>query len=154
MRARVVHAIPGRVRIRLTDVDPTALLSLRQRLSTLPGVQEVRANPRTGSLLLRGDAVMPQSLTSTANGLGFPLDDLPEVRPLVDHFLDGFDAADVGLRRATGGQLDIASVAMLALLGTAVVQIVRGRFAAPAITILWYAASTVLMARSVRRAPG
>lgn len=150
--ASVVHALPGRVRLRFAGMAAPDLLALRQRIAGLPGVAEARADTRTGSLLIRGDAINGGAVAQMSGIAGIRLAEPRQTRTLVDVLQDRFDAADDRLLRATGGQLDIPSLAVLALLGSAVVQLVRGQFSAPAITILWYAASTVLMVRSLRGA--
>lgn len=150
--ARVVHVLPGRVRLRISGLRGSELLSLRDRIASVPGVMDVQATPRTGSVLIRGDAVSLSTLevASRHSGLQLMTEREPQ-RPLNEYLLDRFDAVDKRLLQATGRRLDLASVAVLALFGTAAVQMMRGQFSAPAITILWYAASTVLMARSIRR---
>lgn len=52
--ARVVHAIPGRIRIKLPELreNPTLAGEIRQRLSPLRGIRQVEANPLTASLLV------------------------------------------------------------------------------------------------------
>lgn len=148
--ATVVHFLPGRVRLRFRGMTATDLATLREQLASLPGVAEVQADSRTGSMLIRGDAVSYDALDAASRRAGHALERAEEARPLIDHLSNRFEAADHRLRQATGGGLDIAGLAVLGLLGTAFVQLVRGRIAGPALTILWYAASTVLMARSLR----
>lgn len=148
--ASVVHALPGRVRLRFAGMAAPDLVALSQRIAALPGVAAARADTRTGSLLIRGEAVDKDAVAQMSGLAGIRVAGSDRPRTPVDVLLDRFDAADDRLLRATGGQIDIPSLAVLALLGSAVVQMVRGQFGAPAITILWYAASTVLMARALR----
>lgn len=148
--ATVVHFLPGRIRLRFRGMAAADLATLREQIASLPGVTEVRADSRTGSMLILGDAVSYGALEAASRRAGHALERAEEARPLIDHLSNRLEAADQRLRQASGGGLDIASVAVLVLLGTAVIQMARGRIAGPAITILWYAASTVLMARSLR----
>jgi hypothetical protein len=55
---KVVHAIPGRMRLKVADVreHPTLAGELQQRLVSLPGVRQVEVNPRTGSVLILYEA--------------------------------------------------------------------------------------------------
>jgi hypothetical protein len=56
-KAKVVHAIHGRVRLRVPELRSNAALAQRigDRLSVVPGVRRVGANPVTGSLLVEYD---------------------------------------------------------------------------------------------------
>ena len=57
----------------------------------------------------------------------------------------GFSFFDSRIRGLTGGELDIPTIASLALAAFAVYQIRRGRFAAPAwYTLIWYALNIFL----------
>jgi Heavy metal associated domain 2 len=150
MKAQVVHVVPGRMRVRFPGMAAHDLHALGSRLSRQPGIDEARATPRTGSLVVRGEAIIPEALELAAEMLGFDLVEPGPMRPLIEEVFEGLDTADAELRRLTRGQFDLASATMVALLGIAAVQIARGRFSAPAITILWYAATTVIMARSTR----
>ena len=52
--ARVVHHIPGRLRVRLprTQRDPIVLSQLRDFIGNLGGVRSVHISPVTGSILV------------------------------------------------------------------------------------------------------
>jgi Heavy metal associated domain 2 len=56
--ARVLRSWPGRLRLRVgrDQRTPERMRDLQQRLSSLPGVDSVAVNQRTGSVLMRGDA--------------------------------------------------------------------------------------------------
>jgi hypothetical protein len=47
----------------------------------------------------------------------------------------------------SGGNLDLASVGFLTLVGAAVLQLQRGHVLGPASTLLWYASGLLLMSR-------
>lgn len=55
---KIVHAIPGRMRLKVADVreNPTLAGALRKRLVSLPGVRTVDVNARTGSVLILYEA--------------------------------------------------------------------------------------------------
>ena len=57
---RIVHAIPGRVRLKVDEVRENQTLAgeLQQRLTSLPGVRKVEINPRTGSVLILYEAAV------------------------------------------------------------------------------------------------
>jgi hypothetical protein len=51
---RVLHAIPGRIRLKLDQVrgNPELAWEVEEHLSRMPGVRSVEANPVTGSVLI------------------------------------------------------------------------------------------------------
>src|SRR3954470_2182497 len=52
---RIVHALPGRVRVHLPDWDGRGQRALEARLRGLPGVLSARANALTRNVLIRFD---------------------------------------------------------------------------------------------------
>jgi hypothetical protein len=69
---RVVHAIPGRVRLKIISLrdNPELAREIRARLAGLQGIRRVEANPLTGSLLVLYD---PEEITSLAGGFSTAL---------------------------------------------------------------------------------
>lgn len=63
---KVVHAIPGRIRLKVSKVkeNPALAREIQERLSTIPRIQRVEANPVTGSVLVLYDAREIASLDS------------------------------------------------------------------------------------------
>src|SRR5687767_12627413 len=57
VRARLAHAIPGRIRARIPreQLSEQVAIQLRQALLALPGVLEVEPNVQTGSLVIHYD---------------------------------------------------------------------------------------------------
>ena len=64
----VLHAIPGRVRLRIARVkeDPSLPDEICRHLSVVDGIEQVEANPVTGSLLIHFDQERLQNLESLA----------------------------------------------------------------------------------------
>jgi hypothetical protein len=94
----VVHAVPGRVRLKVTEVKNNLALAqaVRERLSALPGIRGVETNIVTGSVLVLYEMAPFAS--------GDPLRSLTEVlTPL-------FPALDVAAFRArlTASEADLA----------------------------------------------
>jgi Heavy metal associated domain 2 len=60
---RVVHAIPGRVRLKIIYLrdNPELAREIRARLAGVQGIRRIEANPLTGSLLVLYD---PEEITS------------------------------------------------------------------------------------------
>lgn len=142
--ARLVHRLPGRVRLKIDGrrgdrawFDATAL-----ELSLLEGILAVDANPLTGSLLIRHEGPLERLLRELAErGLlrvaSLELQEIPLARRLAQRAA----AVDEGLRRASAGELDLAGAALLGLLLLALVQAARGQLAGPAVSLVWYASS-------------
>jgi hypothetical protein len=66
---KVVHAIPGRVRVKISRLkeDPTLAREVQERLAAVRGIQRAEVNPITGSVLVLYDRTAlesPDSLLS------------------------------------------------------------------------------------------
>lgn len=78
---RIVHAIPGRTRLKVAGLKttPSLGLAIQTRLRAVPGIQTVETNPLTGSVLVLFDS---ETLTAPASllALSETLNDLfPEL---------------------------------------------------------------------------
>jgi Heavy metal associated domain 2 len=85
----VVHAIPGRIRLKIASLRDNATLAseLQHRLVAIPGVQQVETNPRTSSVLILYDVAAtasPEALLTLAAPLAqlFPGVDLNDLQAL------------------------------------------------------------------------
>ena len=63
---QVVHAIPGRIRLKVAQVrkNPVLASEIQTRLATVQGIRQVEVNPLTGSVLMlyeAQDAAAPDS---------------------------------------------------------------------------------------------
>jgi hypothetical protein len=146
--------LPGRVRLCLPAARGRAhrLEHVRNRLAAMDGVDDVKVNPDTGSVLVLGRGARIDRLKQFALHEGlFEIEQMaPELKPVVDMLAGHVQEVDDALRRVTGGRVDLASAAIIALAAVALVQVARGEIAAPAMTLLWYAAGTAMMARAAR----
>jgi hypothetical protein len=153
-RATVVHAIPGRVRVRLERSLRSAelLRDLVEALSEVEGVRRVQANPATGSLLLLYD---PELLTldqlllaaDAANiAVVLPGDqshqpEPDDLTPLARGINSAFGRLNRALFAFTGGKLDVRTVLPLGLAAGSLRQIARSGGnvrAVPWYVLLWY----------------
>lgn len=150
--AYVVHAMPGRVRVRVPDRkgDTAFLDSIASRLAEIPSVTSVAANPVTGSVLMHftGDI---QALAMRAMML---LDRVqlelspPPARPVLERVRDELAGFDATMRELTGGEMDARAMAFAGILLLSAVQLFRGNVLSPAATMLWYAADLARQWRS------
>jgi len=142
----VVHALPGRVRLRLPATADDE--GLTQAVSALDGVIGCTWSPRTRSLLVRYEPRVIEAATiadEVADHAGIDAPALPsnghaESPPLKLVVPALFAQANQRVAAATRGTLDIASSIPLLLVGWAALELVRGRTAPLAwSSALWYA---------------
>jgi hypothetical protein len=148
--AHLIHHTRARMRLRVPSRrGQTAYFEqLVAELAGFPGIDRIETNPVTGSVLL-SPAVEVAPLAQHAEHAGlFVLSDLTAVTaPLATGLARGFQGLNVQLRQLSGGNLDLASLGFLTLVGAAVVQLQRGHVLGPASTLLWYASGLLLMSR-------
>lgn len=144
--ARLVHRLPGRVRLKVDGRrrDAAWFDAVALELSLLDGVRAVDADPRTGSLLIRHEGSLDTLLDELARrGLVRVDEREPRETPLALRLGERLDRLDAHLKRASAGELDLGGAALLALLLLALVQALRGQVAGPAVSLLWYASQLV-----------
>jgi len=137
---KVVHALPGRVRLRVAKVkgNPALARQAQKKLAQVPGIRQVEAIPGTGSLLIHYDGdrlfsaasleILSETLAelfpeievlSLAAGLA-SLAETPGAGaatgpPLAAGLTGSLQAANAQLAKLTGG-LDLKLLAPLALI--------------------------------------
>jgi hypothetical protein len=165
---RIVHASPGRVRLEAPPVKGNSALAqqVQDTLCGVSGVREVRANPLTGSILLRLDMMKmlkPEALAPLAEALG---ELFPEIEALelatgiitgagqavcpwgtpVEGLAGSVSALNTRIAGLTGG-IDLRLLLPLSLLYLGVRQLVTAKEAPmPAwYDYLWFGFSTFIM---------
>lgn len=145
LEAQVTHrsAVRLRVRIPARRGDEAYFERLVEVYAGFPGVRGVQANPATASVLFLGDAVDPEAIEQRALDEGLFTLAAARARPapgLPNRSVEPLKAFDSGMKRMTGGRLNLPGFVFYGLLGTAAYQIFRGRFGAPPwYTAFWYA---------------
>jgi hypothetical protein len=149
---RIVHSTPGRLRIRVPPAVTTG--DLAAAVLGEPGVVGSRWSARTRSLLVlyRPDAADADALTDTVARLtGTRREPAPNGRAhepvsaeagatLTGGLRDAARDLDQRVQRATRGGHSLGSLLPVALIGWAVIEVVRGRSGPLAwSTALWYA---------------
>lgn len=155
--ATVVHAIPGRVRVRLDRSLRSAetMQTLAGLLAQIEGVRQVRVNPSTGSVLLEYDPqqVNLEQLYLAANAAkvtlvmpGTPNESGPQdMTPLAKRINSTFGRLDRTVYDFSGGRIDVKTLFPLGLAAAAVRQIATSGgnvAAAPWYVLLWYSFDT------------
>src|SRR5689334_2730228 len=158
----VVHAIPGRARVRIDGLkrNPGAARRLAERLGALPGMRRVDVNPLTGTVLVVYDANDTRWLDELPEAAGVPGIDVGTVRPRLDaaqeqprnggapsaQVADFFGGLNQRVGELTGGwDLGVIVPALLVLLG------LRSLFASDTVRaptwydLLWFGFGTFVM---------
>ncbi len=151
LAAQLVHASPGRLRLRLPRAAlENGLLGRAERaLLALPGVQQVRANALASSLVVVYDqsVVAAPTVLGALTDVGFVLADPapgPDAREggseMGRSIEDFFGGADERLVRLTRGATDLRTLVPLGLAALAAREVLRGRVgAAPWYTLAYWA---------------
>lgn len=129
--ARVVHFTPGRLRVRMARLkdNPALAQQMQTLLADVDGVDDVKVNPLTGSLLLHYDPAQTESLNillGAAERFGLLPSDFDKAQlrtwldahhnghqgtaphPLRDEIIALFRTANRKVNQATGGTSDLS----------------------------------------------
>jgi len=130
------HVLRRRARLRVAaPLDREALVGLAETLAAVPGIDRVLARPATGSMIVETHRPAAEVLDEM-EGRHLITSVTPPSRPPVrQSFQLGLAKADLGLRQRTDQALDIRTALGLLLLAGAILQLARGRVAAPATTL-------------------
>lgn len=136
----IAHAMPGRLRLKVAGIrnNPEFAADLRQRLATIPAVQDIEVNVGTGSVIIRYDATTlatddsVRTLTASLATI-FPDIDLSQVdlsallsangsaaatAPVVASSIRAFfTQVNENIDTATGGTADLRTLLPLLLFG-------------------------------------
>ena len=150
--AAMVHRLPGRIRLQIPNRrgDLAYFDMLALELAMLDQVRGVSVNPATASVLLRYEEPLDRMIeTARTQGL-FTLADLAlRLEPIEQRLRQTFASADVTVREATAGELDLVGAAALGMLGLAALQALRGQLLGPAFNLAWYAGTLLLLRPSM-----
>ena len=143
-KAHTVHRTPDRLRLRIPDKkgDVKYFDGLFKTMKRKTSFGTLVVNAQTGSVLLVGKNIEMEPIAEYAREHElFGLE--PEFfapAPLARKITAPIESASSQVRNFTGGDLDLAGIAFLTLLGVGVYQLARGRFAFPPFyTAFWYA---------------
>ncbi len=157
--ARVVHHVPGRMRLRFdrgVNVG-SAADRLRSSLAEHTGIQAVEPRPQSNSVIVRYDAAVMDIQRMLDEGFPAAAVELLEaVPPAIARVASGtavgrvvvkaVDRANTRLDRATGGLLDFRDVLPLSLFGLSIRRLVQAGFEpVPWYNLLYYSFSTFSM---------
>lgn len=150
-RGVCVHSAPGRVRIRIPERkgDEAFFAYAREHLAGCAGVDEVAVNATTGSILIRHRSDLNTIASHASRHEVFDLERGKKAKRLVNATIGAFQSLNGKIDRLSGGELDLPGTVSLALVAGGIVQIIRGRFVAPAwYTAFWYAMNIFLKSQA------
>lgn len=142
--ARIVHSIPGRARLRATDIkgDAAALDALRTAIEAAPAVHNVSVNVLTGSLVVEHDGNIEEIAAELERRGSLRIE--TEVR---EHYLAHIHRAladsDIRLKRASNGRVDIETITFFGFLAGGVYQVFNNHGLPAGVTLLRYAVELV-----------
>jgi len=142
--AHIGHRTSERIRIRIPSRrgDEEYFSRVRKSLSEEGVLDSVEVNPATAGVLLKGPATDVENIISIGEKKRlFKLEGVaPKVEPLFKRIAEPIQNLGQTLDRLSGGELDLAGVIFLGLIGWGVTQLARGNFASPPwYTAFWYA---------------
>lgn len=140
VQAEIAHALPGRIRLRLREKrgDAAYFASLSEEMSNCEGVELVKANAATGSILIEFSG-RTEDLAVQLGQHGVSL--LPPTASGAEQRPQPFPGNGNATPFHLVSNREINSMFMLgtALAVVGIVQTLRGKILAPSLSVLWYA---------------
>lgn len=144
--AHLCHLTPQRARIRIPSRrgERRFFIDLANELKSCPAIRALDVNSATGSVLLINlEGIALDQISGYAEDK--QLFRLTSPGPMMETITDNVRRLDGAIRSLAGGEVDLASVGFVTLAGMGLYQLARGQILAPAVTVLWYAASVLLI---------
>jgi hypothetical protein len=140
--AHVAHSLRGRTRFRVRGRrhDKQFFGEVERRLSSVPEVKSVEADPRTGSVLVHHTGSTLDLLVGAASlGLDELVEFAPMPPPVAGLVRAEIAALDRAVKNGTAGQLDLTIIAAFGLFAMAGYQFFLGTQPVLAVSLAWYA---------------
>lgn len=136
--AHIVHSLPGRMRVRIPALRNDAVFfdRLSNALGEMDGMEFVRTNSATGSVVMRFHAETGAVL-ARLHQLGLEAEERDMRNAHAARSRGGHGGEPI--RLVSGRDIDPMFMAGAALALVGAVQVWRGRIVVPAITAFWYA---------------
>ncbi|MCX8069325.1 MAG: hypothetical protein N2738_02350 [Thermodesulfovibrionales bacterium] len=146
--ALIVHKIPSRIRIKVPSKkgDISFFENVMGKLEEISAIEKIEINAYTGSIVIYSSSKSDFIVNSIKSmGLFNLIGSNYEKRTIHRSVKTAFKDIDKKVKGLTAGELNLADIVFLALIGVVVYQIQRGNFAAPAwYTAIWYAMNIFL----------
>lgn len=141
-KAYISHQIQGRTRIHVPakKQDHAFFEHCRHALKQLEGIDEVEANPLTGSLLVLATAAVADIIEHARSSGLFDVAERGVAESTVLHRVaHRVRHAEDRIFALSSGHLDIDSMILIGFGGLSLIQLLRKKISPPALTMLWYA---------------
>jgi hypothetical protein len=143
--AYIVHSTRKRMRLRIRERrnDGQYFEAVRRELDLVPGIEEVRINTVTGTVLLLHPEETGDRVLDRLRRLGV-FDVIEGEEPatsVLTPVTSGLAMIDQGLHESSGGRVDLRALAYIALMTVTVTQLLRGQVLGPALPVAWQALS-------------
>ncbi len=146
------HVSKGRLRLRIPSKkrDSAFFNRLQSVFSSYPGLDQIRVNPLSGSLLIL-HSELPEEMASfvkTLAGVAPKKNSLKKPNTIYQRVTGTFQQVNTQIQGFTKGELDVPTLSFIALLAVGIYQISRKNFTAPAwYTAFWYALNIFLKSK-------
>jgi hypothetical protein len=135
-RALVVHAMPGRARLRIDERkgDAGYFDRLGHELAEHAAVRSVHVTTATSSVLVLHEGAL-ESILDHAAVRGLFVATVAPARAPMRRLRDGIDVFDARLARATDGAVSLSGLTFVGLVGAGMWQVRRGMVLPAALTV-------------------
>ena len=146
-RAYIVHQLPGRVRLRIKEKrqDEAYFDEIRRQLQPVDGIEHVRVNCNTGTIIVRHPEKPYAELETEFRRLQlFEIaegsePETPALKPLIS----GISKIDRLINEESAGIANLRTLVVVAAVLLAIRQFRRGELLGPALPLLWNALELV-----------
>jgi hypothetical protein len=142
--ARIVHRVPGRTRLRTQGMrgNQGYFTELQAALSQSKGVQSVRVNALTQSILIQHESAIEEVMLE-AERRGYLRLEAAAPEPYLVQIDRALASSDEKLRQATSGRVDLKTLTFLGFVAGGVYQVAKGHALPAGVTLLRYAVELV-----------
>jgi len=146
------HVSKGRLRLRIPSKkrDAAFFSRLQAVLSAIPGIDQVKVNPSSGSLLIL-HSELPEEMASfikTLTGLAPKRNSIGKPKSIFRRATRTFHQVNTQIQGFTKGESKVPALSFVALLAVGLYQIRRKKFTASAwSTAFWYALNLFLKSK-------
>lgn len=151
--AVIVHRIPGRVRLRLQDKrgDPDYFATLSDDITGMPGIDAVKVNPMTGSVVIQYSGTTDDMLAQLEEH-HLSIANRHEIEKMREKNQQNTSSPNHGYTQPflLVSDRDINPMFMLGAVMAAfgIVQTFRGKILVPSLSLLWYAMEAFRQSRA------
>lgn len=138
-----IHQAPKRIRLKIPSKKGKEdyFVSLKDKMSTVEGIINIKTNPITGSVVFLHSCDFREIVNyAESQNLFRVITTQHSVTPINEKISNVFISVNNKITQITTGYLDLRTLIFLSLMGAGIYQIIRGNLLIPAwYTAFWYA---------------